>query len=99
MTTLAGGVALVAGGTPVLDHFGVTEATWRDAVAADPHFAAAESPAYIGRAVVALASDPTMLGGLGSSFATGELAHAYGFTDIDGSQPDFVAYDRGASAS
>ena len=43
----------------MLDHFGVTEATWRDAIAQDPHFAFSETPIYIGRAVVALAADPT----------------------------------------
>ena len=45
----------------MLDHFGVTEANWRDAAAKDPHFIASETPAYIGRAVVALASDPQRL--------------------------------------
>ena len=39
----------------MLDHFGVTEANWRDAIAKDEHFAMAETPAYVGRAVAALA--------------------------------------------
>src|SRR5439155_2843958 len=37
----------------VLDHFGVTAANWRDGVAQDKHFAASETPHYVGRAVVA----------------------------------------------
>ena len=35
----------------MLDHFGVTEANWREGVAPDPHFIASETPFYIGRAV------------------------------------------------
>jgi NAD(P)-dependent dehydrogenase (short-subunit alcohol dehydrogenase family) len=37
----------------LLDHFGVTEATWPEAIAQDPHFRMSETPAFIGRAVVA----------------------------------------------
>lgn len=37
----------------MLDHFGVTEATWREAIAQDPHFAASETPFFVGRAVAA----------------------------------------------
>ncbi|MFD0852123.1 SDR family oxidoreductase, partial [Actinomadura adrarensis] len=39
----------------MLETFGVTEETWRDATRAEPHFAISESPAYTGRAIVALA--------------------------------------------
>ncbi len=39
----------------MLDHFGVTEATWRDATAREPHFCISETPIYVGRAVAALA--------------------------------------------
>ena len=42
----------------VLDHFGVTEANWRDAIEKDPYFAESETPCYVGRAVAALAADP-----------------------------------------
>lgn len=76
----------------MLDHFGVAEANWRDAIAQDPHFAASETPAYIGRAVVALASDPHILERSGQAVSTGPLAAEYGFTDRDGSRPDFGAY-------
>ena len=78
----------------VLDHFGVTEERWRGAIAADPHFAHSETPAYIGRAVVALASDPDILRSTGRSLATWDLAKEYGFTDTDGSRPDWGGYFR-----
>jgi NAD(P)-dependent dehydrogenase (short-subunit alcohol dehydrogenase family) len=46
-----------------------------------------ESPEYMGRAVAALASDPGIMRRSGQTLAVGDLARAYGFTDIDGSQP------------
>ena len=46
-----------------------------------------ESPAYLGRAVVALASDPKVLEKSGQVLTVGELAREYGFTDVDGTQP------------
>ncbi len=76
----------------VLDHFGVTEENWRDAIAKDPHFAHSETPAYIGRAVVALAGDPDIMARTGQALATWRLAKEYGFTDVDGTQPDWGAY-------
>ncbi|KWX00955.1 3-oxoacyl-(acyl-carrier protein) reductase [Carbonactinospora thermoautotrophica] len=76
----------------VLDHFGVTEENWRDAIAKDPHFAHSETPAYIGRAVVALAGDPDIMARTGQALATWGLAKEYGFTDVDGTQPDWGSY-------
>ena len=76
----------------MLDHFGVTEATWRDGVAKDPHFAQSETPFYTGRAVAALAADPGIAAKSGRSFNTGALAREYGFRDVDGSQPDWMGY-------
>ena len=76
----------------MLEAFGVTEQNWRDAAARIPHFAIAESPAYTGRAVVALAQDPEVARWNGQSLSSGQLAKAYGFTDIDGSQPDAWRY-------
>ncbi|MFG1855914.1 SDR family oxidoreductase [Actinomadura geliboluensis] len=76
----------------VLDHFGVTEDTWRDAVAQDPHFAYSESPAYLGRAVAALAADPNIMDKSGRALATWGLYEEYGFTDADGTRPDFAAH-------
>jgi NAD(P)-dependent dehydrogenase (short-subunit alcohol dehydrogenase family) len=76
----------------MLDGYGVTEANWRDATASNPHFAISESPAFVGRAVVALASDPDLRRWNGASLSSGELAKVYGFTDLDGSQPDAWRY-------
>jgi NAD(P)-dependent dehydrogenase (short-subunit alcohol dehydrogenase family) len=77
----------------MLDNFRVTEANWRDAAAFQPHFAAiSESPRFVGRAVAALAADPDLQRRTGGSFSSGELAREYGFTDLDGSQPDCWRY-------
>src|SRR5262245_22904470 len=35
----------------MLEHFGVTAATWRDGIKKDRHFAASETPLFVGRAV------------------------------------------------
>jgi NAD(P)-dependent dehydrogenase (short-subunit alcohol dehydrogenase family) len=77
----------------MLENFRVTEDNWRDAAAFQPHFAAiSESPRYVGRAVAALAQDPDRARKNGGSFSSGELAKEYGFTDLDGSQPDCWRY-------
>jgi NAD(P)-dependent dehydrogenase (short-subunit alcohol dehydrogenase family) len=75
----------------VLDHFGVCEETWRDAIAKDPYFEESESPLLVGRAVVALAADPDVRRKAGLIHFASDLARAYGFTDIDGRVPDFPA--------
>ena len=51
-------------------------------------FAMSESPRYVGRGVVALASDPDRARWNQRSVNSGQLATEYGFTDLDGSQPD-----------
>ena len=76
----------------MLDAHGVTEARWRDATRISPHFAISESPAYVGRAVAALAQDPDVSRWNGQSLSSGQLAKVYGFTDLDGSQPDAWRY-------
>ncbi len=73
----------------MLDHFGVTEVNWQDGAKQDPNFIASETPFYVGRAVAALAADPGILEKSGKAFSSGGLASDYGFTDIDGSQPNF----------
>src|SRR5580693_5744996 len=91
----------------VLEHFGVTEANWKDAGKrknanvnskdqndAPQDFLASESPRYIGRAVVALAADPDMMKKSGRVFSSWGLAREYGFTDLDGTQPDWGAHAR-----
>ncbi|MFI9155348.1 SDR family oxidoreductase [Streptomyces sp. NPDC053367] len=87
----------------MLEHFGVTEDTWRDALEKVPHFAISETPRYVGRAVAALASDPDVARFNGQSLSSGGLAQVYGFTDLDGSRPDAWRYlvevaDRGGPA-
>lgn len=46
-----------------------------------------ETPAYLARAVVALAADARVIERSGLVLEAGALAQEYGFTDIDGSQP------------
>jgi NAD(P)-dependent dehydrogenase (short-subunit alcohol dehydrogenase family) len=84
----------------MLEGFGVSEERWRDCLdpgrgdgpVAPPDFALSESPRYVGRAVVALASDPDRARWNQQSVHAAHLAHEYGFTDIDGSQPDIWRY-------
>ncbi len=76
----------------MLDAYGVAESNWRDATTRSPHFAISESPALVGRAVVALAQDPQVSRWNGKSLSSGQLAKIYGFTDLDGSQPDAWKY-------
>jgi NAD(P)-dependent dehydrogenase (short-subunit alcohol dehydrogenase family) len=76
----------------MLEAYGVTEANWLDATKRQPHFAISETPAFVGRAVVALAQDPEVSRWNGQSLSSGQLARVYGFTDIDGSQPDAWRY-------
>jgi NAD(P)-dependent dehydrogenase (short-subunit alcohol dehydrogenase family) len=81
----------------MVDNFGVTEANWRDALNrppgdsypnAPPSFANPETPRFVGRAVAALVADPTRGRWNQRSVTAGQLAVEYGFTDLDGSQPD-----------
>jgi NAD(P)-dependent dehydrogenase (short-subunit alcohol dehydrogenase family) len=91
----------------VLEHFKVTEANWTDARKkknkdknskdqndAPSDFMVSESPCYIGRAVVALATDPNVMNKTGRVFSSWALAREYGFTDLDGSQPHWGDYAR-----
>ena len=78
----------------MLEAFGVTEETWREAVTRVPHFCSSESPAFVGRAAAALAADPDAARWNGQSLSSGALAQVYGFTDIDGTRPDCVALHR-----
>jgi NAD(P)-dependent dehydrogenase (short-subunit alcohol dehydrogenase family) len=92
----------------VLEHFKVTEATWKDVGKkkqnkdqnsgsqndAPNDFLMSESPRYIGRAVVALAADPKVKKKTGRVFSSWALAREYGFTDLDGTRPDWGRYAR-----
>jgi hypothetical protein len=78
----------------MLDAFRVSEESWRDAPGrtAPEDFALSESPRYVGRAVVALATDPDRARWNQQSVSSGQLAREYGFTDVDGSRPDVWRY-------
>jgi NAD(P)-dependent dehydrogenase (short-subunit alcohol dehydrogenase family) len=95
----------------VLEHFGVTEANWKqagnervnqnrgdqnsdDQNDAPADFMVSESPRYIGRAVVALAADPKVKNKSGRVFSSWGLAREYGFTDLDGTRPDWGGHAR-----
>jgi NAD(P)-dependent dehydrogenase (short-subunit alcohol dehydrogenase family) len=88
----------------VLEHFGVSEANWKSAGEEPPgrkkrvvhddrrDFLQSESPRFVGRAVAALAADPDASKKSGRVFSCWALAREYGFTDIDGTRPDWGAY-------
>jgi len=76
----------------MLDHFGTSEATWREAIAREPHFCISESPTYVGRGIAALAADGDLAGYAGRVLTSYDLASTYGVTDTDGSQPDCWRY-------
>lgn len=78
----------------MLDHFGVTEETWRDGIAEDEHFAWSETPHYVGRGITGIAADPNRMELTGTVTASWELYKRYGFTDLDGTQPDWGAHAR-----
>jgi NAD(P)-dependent dehydrogenase (short-subunit alcohol dehydrogenase family) len=82
----------------MLDAFGVSEDSWRDALdparaedglpVAPPGFAQSETPRYVGRAVASLAADPERSRWNQGSVTAAQLAREYGFTDVDGTRPD-----------
>jgi NAD(P)-dependent dehydrogenase (short-subunit alcohol dehydrogenase family) len=76
----------------MLDHFGVTEANWRDAAEKVPEFIASETPLFVGRGVAALAADPGVAAKNGRVFASWDLAEEYGIADADGSRPHFIRW-------
>jgi NAD(P)-dependent dehydrogenase (short-subunit alcohol dehydrogenase family) len=76
----------------MLEAYGVNEDNWREAARIQPHFVISETPRFVGRAVAALAADPERARWNGQSLSSGGLAKVYGFTDLDGSQPDAWRY-------
>jgi len=75
----------------MLEHFGVTEETWREGGNKDRNFLESESPLFVGRAVAALAGDPAILERSGHLLSSWELGRDYRFTDTDGRRPDWGA--------
>ena len=76
----------------MLEHFGVEEASWRDAFGKVPGFAISESPTYVARGIAALAGDHDVARFAGRVLTARELSDKYGVTDTDGSRPDCWGY-------
>jgi NAD(P)-dependent dehydrogenase (short-subunit alcohol dehydrogenase family) len=81
----------------ILDHFGATVDNWGEIArsskaAREFGFAGSETPAFVGRAVAALAADPHVADKNGGLFSSWSLAEEYGFTDIDGRRPHWERY-------
>ena len=80
----------------MLDNWGVTEENWHaaldprrsDGPVAPPGFAESETPRYVGRGVAAIAADTQRSRFNQQSVTSADLAREYGFTDLDGRQPD-----------
>jgi NAD(P)-dependent dehydrogenase (short-subunit alcohol dehydrogenase family) len=73
----------------MLEYFGVTEGNWREAGTKDRNFLESESPLFVGRAIVALATDPAISQRTGQLFSSWEVGRDYGLADIDGRRPDW----------
>jgi NAD(P)-dependent dehydrogenase (short-subunit alcohol dehydrogenase family) len=76
----------------MLDHFGVSEANWRDAATKAREFIASETPLFVGRCIAALAADRHVANKNGRVFASWDLAEEYGVNDADGTRPHFVRW-------
>ncbi len=84
----------------MLEAFGVTEATWRDAAqAGGGYFAYSETPHLLGRGVAALAADPDRARFGGRCLGSWDLLREYDLTDADGERPDWGAVDAEARGS
>ncbi len=81
----------------VLERMKATEENWREVAeksskACGYGFAGSESPYFVGRAVAALAADPSVLEKSGGLYASWTLADEYGFDDLDGTRPHWWRY-------
>jgi NAD(P)-dependent dehydrogenase (short-subunit alcohol dehydrogenase family) len=77
----------------ILEGFSATEDNWREVAESNADakrwgFKDSETPCFVGRAVAALASDPDVSRFSGGVYSSWGLSQEYGFTDLDGSQPD-----------
>jgi NAD(P)-dependent dehydrogenase (short-subunit alcohol dehydrogenase family) len=81
----------------MLENYRVGASSWRDALdparadggpVAPPAFTESETPRFLGRGVAAIAADPERARWNQRSASSVELAREYGFTDVDGRQPD-----------
>jgi NAD(P)-dependent dehydrogenase (short-subunit alcohol dehydrogenase family) len=81
----------------VLAHLGATEDDWRDVAknsetARQFGLAGSETPHFVGRAIVALASDPAVQSLSGTLQSSWALSERYGFIDVDGARPHWGRY-------
>ena len=76
----------------MLEKFGVTEETWRDALPKDRTSASRSPRPTSARGIVQLAADPDVGRYAGRVLSSAELARTYGITDTDGTQPDCWRY-------
>jgi NAD(P)-dependent dehydrogenase (short-subunit alcohol dehydrogenase family) len=79
----------------MLEHFGVGEANWRDAVKKNPDYISSETPLFAGRAIAALAADPHIMKKSGRVFSSWGLSEEYDFCDADGSHPHWGRHFKG----
>lgn len=77
----------------MLDHFGVTEQTWREAAERVSFFSHSETPHLLGRGIAALAADPDRHQFSGQCLGSWDLMHHYDLVDADGNRPDWGAVD------
>ncbi|BBH24112.1 short-chain dehydrogenase [Paenibacillus baekrokdamisoli] len=78
----------------MLDHFGVKEENWRDAIEQEPHYVESETPYFLGKGIVALASDSNVSAKAGKVLASWQLSDEYGITDVDGREPHWGNYAK-----
>ena len=81
----------------VLERFKATEENWREVAeqskaACGYGLAGSETPYFVGRAVAALAADPSVLEKSGGLYSSWGLAEEYGFDDLDGTRPHWWRY-------
>jgi NAD(P)-dependent dehydrogenase (short-subunit alcohol dehydrogenase family) len=80
----------------MLEHYGVTEDTWRDAAEQLPYFDHSETPHLLGRGIAALAADPDRGRFAGQCLGSWDLMRTYDLVDADGNRPDWGEVDREA---
>ncbi len=78
----------------MLEHFGVKEENWRDAVAENPDYIESETPYFIGQGIAALAADPNTFTKTGQTLSSWGLSDEYGFIDVDGRKPHWGNYAK-----
>jgi hypothetical protein len=80
----------------MLDYFGVTEQTWREAAERVPFFDHSETPRLLGRGIAALAADAERDRFAGQCLGSWDLMRAYDLVDVDGTRPDWGTVDLAA---